>query len=193
MPPAASDFVPGVWLFLLSRSESMRLRAAGSRAIERPQALPVGRTGQGFAAALLRTPALPDNTAPLPAADRRMSSHPCLRCGACCAFFRVAFHWSETDACAGGLTPQGLTEPLDPHRVVMRGTYGGTAVRCEQLRGQIGRDAHCGIYALRPSPCHALQPAWEQGAPSPQCDKARVAHGLAPLTPADWPAGAGAA
>ncbi|HOC10952.1 MAG TPA: YkgJ family cysteine cluster protein, partial [Thermomonas sp.] len=21
--------------------------------------------------------------------------HPCLSCGACCAYFRVSFHWSE--------------------------------------------------------------------------------------------------
>ncbi|MFD0320045.1 YkgJ family cysteine cluster protein [Lysobacter gummosus] len=112
--------------------------------------------------------------------------HPCLSCGACCAHFRVAFHWSETDACEGGITPSALTETLDPHRVVMRGTYGGAAVRCEQLRGDIGVDAHCSIYALRPSPCHALKPAWEDGTASPQCDKARVAHGMEPLTPQVW-------
>ncbi|MBT2750135.1 MULTISPECIES: YkgJ family cysteine cluster protein [unclassified Lysobacter] len=112
--------------------------------------------------------------------------HPCLSCGACCAHFRVAFHWSETDACEGGITPSALTETLDPHRVVMRGTYGGQSVRCEQLRGDIGVDAHCGVYALRPSPCHALKPAWEDGTASPQCDKARAAHGMAPLTPAVW-------
>ena len=23
--------------------------------------------------------------------------HPCLTCGACCAHFRVSFHWSEAD------------------------------------------------------------------------------------------------
>jgi hypothetical protein len=28
--------------------------------------------------------------------------------------------------------------------------------------------------------------SWEFGAASPQCDKARIAHGLAALTPADW-------
>ena len=55
------------------------------------------------------------------------------------------------------------------------------------LAGGIGRDAHCTVYARRPSPCRELQPAWEHGAPSPQCDRARIAHGLAPLTPTDWP------
>ncbi|MEI2432412.1 YkgJ family cysteine cluster protein [Lysobacter yananisis] len=116
------------------------------------------------------------------------ATHPCLRCGACCASFRVAFHWSETDAHPGGLTPATLTEPLDPHRVVMRGTYGGAPVRCGQLRGQVAHDAHCGIYPLRPSPCREVRPAWEDGAPSAQCDKARALHGMAPLTPGDWAA-----
>lgn len=106
--------------------------------------------------------------------------HPCLQCGACCAAFRVAFHWSETDAHPSGSTPSALTEPLDRHRVVMRGTYGG-AVRCAQLLGRIGIDARCGIYAQRPSPCRDLQPAGARGQPSPQCDRARAAHGLPAL------------
>ena len=113
-------------------------------------------------------------------------THPCLRCGACCAHFRIAFHWSETDACAGGLTPSALTQSLDPHRVVMRGTYGGQPIRCEQLRGDIAVEAHCGICALRPSPCYSLKPAWEDGTASEQCDKARMAHGMAPLTRDSW-------
>ena len=112
-------------------------------------------------------------------------SHPCLSCGACCAHFRVAFHWSEADPFVGGRTPAALTEQLDPHRVVMRGTQ-ARAPRCDALAGDIGRAAHCTIYEQRPSPCAALQPSWETGTPSPQCDRARQAHGLAPLTPADW-------
>jgi hypothetical protein len=35
--------------------------------------------------------------------------------------------------------------------------------------------------------CREVQPSWEFGVVSPQCDKARVAHGLPVLTPADWP------
>ncbi|QOD91105.1 YkgJ family cysteine cluster protein [Lysobacter sp. CW239] len=114
-----------------------------------------------------------------------MPNHPCLSCGACCAHFRVAFHWAETDPFLGGATPAELTEKLDPHRVVMRGTRNG-ATRCVALQGEVGVAAHCGIYAQRPSPCHALQPAWETGEPSPQCDRARLAHGLPPLTPESW-------
>ncbi len=111
--------------------------------------------------------------------------HPCLSCGACCATFRVAFHWSETDHFLGGVTPSALTETLDPHRVVMRGTQ-ARAPRCTALHGTVGQRADCGIYAQRPSPCHDLKPAWESGLASPQCDRARLAHGLPPLTPASW-------
>ncbi len=120
--------------------------------------------------------------------------HPCLRCGACCAHFRVAFHWSEADPFLGGATPTELTEKLDAHRLVMRGTQAYTP-RCIALQGEVGRAAHCGIYARRPSPCRELQPAWEHGEPSPQCDRARAAHGLPPLTPDTWidPAGPGLA
>lgn len=112
-------------------------------------------------------------------------SHPCLRCGACCAHFRVAFHWSETEPFMGGTTPAELTEKLDPHRVNMGGTS-ARSPRCVALVGEVGQSAHCGIYAQRPSPCHALKPAWEDGTPSPQCDRARQAHGLAPLDVQSW-------
>lgn len=112
-------------------------------------------------------------------------AHPCLSCGACCAFFRVAFHWSETDLFPGGVTPSRLTETLDPHRLVMRGTQ-ASAPYCAALNGTVGESAHCEIYAQRPSPCHELKPAWESGLASPQCDRARHAHGLLPLTPESW-------
>lgn len=118
--------------------------------------------------------------------------HPCLRCGACCAHFRVAFHWSEAESFLGGSVPPELTEKLDPHRLVMRGTQ-AAKLRCVALQGTVGEAASCGIYAQRPSVCREVAPAWEFGTPSPQCDKARLAHGLVPLTPEDWlgPSGAG--
>lgn len=112
-------------------------------------------------------------------------SHPCLSCGACCALFRVAFHWSETDAAPGGVTPGALTEAVDPHRVAMRGTYAG-AGRCIALRGAVGDATACTIYAQRPSPCRELQASWEHGQRNPQCDRARDAHGLRALQPDDW-------
>lgn len=112
--------------------------------------------------------------------------HPCLRCGACCAYFRVAFHWSEADASLGGVVPPELAETLDPHRLVMRGTQ-ASKPRCVALQGTVGEAAHCGVYERRPSVCREVEPAWESGRPSAQCDKARLAHGMQPLTPSDWP------
>ncbi len=67
----------------------------------------------------------------------------------------------------------------------MRGTS-QESPRCIALDAEIGVRSHCSIHPVRPSVCRAVDASWEFGAPSPQCDKARVAHGLAPLTPADW-------
>lgn len=134
-------------------------------------------------------PGLPTSTPPLPErADP--AAHPCLRCGACCTL-RVAFHWSEAAPELGGRVPVDLTEKLDAHRVVMRGTWGGSNTRCTALQGETGKSVHCAIYAQRPSPCRAFRAAWEDGQPSPDCDRARARHGLPPLSPADW-TGAGA-
>ena len=90
----------------------------------------------------------------------------------------MAFHWAETAPELGGNVPADLTVPLDAHRVAMRGTTGAQPLRCVALVGDVGVAAHCGIYAERPSVCRQLDPAWEHGVPSPQCDRARIAHGL---------------
>ena len=91
----------------------------------------------------------------------------------------------EAEPSADGSVPLALTEQLDPHRLVMRGTQ-AYRPRCVALEGVVGEATGCGIYAQRPSVCRELLPAWEFGEPSPQCDRARIAHGLAPLTPEDW-------
>lgn len=109
-------------------------------------------------------------------------SHPCLSCGACCAAFRVAFHWLEADE-SGPL--RALAVPLDPHRLAMQGTL-VPPIRCAALRGEVGQATLCVVYAQRPSPCRDLKAAWEDGTASPQCDRARAAYGLAPLTPDSW-------
>ena len=111
--------------------------------------------------------------------------HPCLRCGACCAHFRVAFHWSEADPGLGGVVPVELTEKLDAHRLAMRGTW-AQRPQCIALEGTLGQRARCSIYTQRPSVCRDVAPSWENGGSSAQCDKARIAHGLEPLTPQDW-------
>jgi len=110
-------------------------------------------------------------------------THPCLSCGACCAAFRVAFHWLESEAGNGVLRELAVT--LDPHRLAMQGTL-VAPIRCIALRGEVGQATQCSVYTQRPSPCRDLKAAWEDGTPSPQCDRARAVHGLAPLTVEAW-------
>ena len=79
-----------------------------------------------------------------------------------------------------------MTVKVRPFEVAMRGTEGRDPLRCIALAGEIGQAVACTIYDRRPSPCRQVQPAWEHGEPSPQCDRARARHGLPPLTPADF-------
>ena len=112
--------------------------------------------------------------------------HPCLTCGACCTQYRVAFHWMESEAFAAEGVPDALTEALDPHRLCMRGTRAAPS-RCAALDAEIGRRSRCTIHPRRPSVCREVEASWEYGRPSPQCDKARLAHGLPLLAASDWP------
>ncbi|KAB8318415.1 YkgJ family cysteine cluster protein [Tolypothrix campylonemoides VB511288] len=111
--------------------------------------------------------------------------HPCLSCGACCASYLVAFHWSEAEPAAAGGVPAALTETRDAHRLAMRGTW-AQAPRCVALDAEIGTRSRCTIHARRPSVCREVHASWEDGTPSAQCDRARERHGLRPLAPADW-------
>lgn len=111
--------------------------------------------------------------------------HPCLTCGACCAYFRVSFHWSEADPALGGRVPLVLTEPLRTHERAMRGTNQAQP-RCIALDADIGSYSRCTIHSQRPSVCAQLPASYEFGQPSAQCDKARIAYGLPALTTADW-------
>jgi Fe-S-cluster containining protein len=108
--------------------------------------------------------------------------NPCLRCGACCAYYRVSFYWAEAEPFLGGSVPTELTEPLSPYRAAMQGTLRPPA-RCVCLEGQIGDAVCCSIYEKRPSPCHELQPWDENGQPDEKCTRARTAHDLPPLNP----------
>lgn len=110
--------------------------------------------------------------------------HPCLSCGACCAAFRVAFHWSEADP-AHGIVPPDVVVPWDAHRVALRGTD-RREPHCSQLDGVVGAGVQCRIYARRPTPCRELLASGEDGRASEQCDRARARYGLAPLGPEDW-------
>jgi Fe-S-cluster containining protein len=113
-------------------------------------------------------------------------AHPCLSCGACCAAFRVAFHWSQAQPDQPDGVPAEMTLPLRHHERMMRGTE-LAPIRCVALQGSVGIQTHCSIYVSRPSPCRELGAAWEQGQPSVQCDRARAVHGLPALTLQHWP------
>ncbi len=130
-----------------------------------------------------------------------MDENPCLRCGACCAKYRVSFYWGEADEAQGGAIPIELTEELTPFRRCMKGTN-RRQPRCVALEGEIGVSVRCAIYEHRPSPCREFGVQWESGhlyteeADLKRCNEARAARGLPPLSPEpakpiplpkDWP------
>lgn len=105
---------------------------------------------------------------------------PCIQCGACCASFKVSFHWGELQS-AGGTVPDELSHHATPHRNCMQGTQ-MRSPRCVALDGVIGTSVSCRIYANRPSPCREFTHALDESGPySDHCDRARMHHGLAPL------------
>ena len=112
-----------------------------------------------------------------------MFNFDCQTCGACCAFYRASFHWSECND-GYGAVPVEMTEDLTPHRRVMTGTNSNNP-RCIALDGETGNNVKCTIYEVRSSVCRNFPFAWENGEPNEKCDKARIAHGLQPLTPFD--------
>jgi len=97
-------------------------------------------------------------------------THPCLSCGACCAAFRVSFHWVEAPA---GLDAR-LTERVDRQHLCMAGTN-RAAPRCAALEGEVGGATRCTAYASRPPACREVQVGDEK------CGRARARHGLPPL------------
>ncbi len=112
-----------------------------------------------------------------------MCVNPCVSCGACCAGFRASFYWAETTD-GGGTVPAELTVPISPFLVATRGTEHHPP-RCDALCGEIGASVSCAIYRLRSSTCREFRAAWVDGAPAPDCDRARALHRLPPVHPAD--------
>ncbi len=107
--------------------------------------------------------------------------NPCMRCGACCAMYRVAFDCHETDNFPGGVIPFHLVFKLDETRSAMLGTE-KRPIRCQALSGNIGQAVHCMIYALRPTTCRKFLSVWESSAGNSLCDQARSKYGLIPLS-----------
>jgi Fe-S-cluster containining protein len=113
-----------------------------------------------------------------------MKNHPCLSCGACCAYYRVSFHWSETLADSIGV-PLELTKSISPHKNAMNGTN-QKKPSCTSLRGVVGIATSCNIYENRPSTCRTFKPSFEDGIQNVNCEQARLSKGLEYLTVADW-------
>jgi Fe-S-cluster containining protein len=113
-----------------------------------------------------------------------MTDHPCRTCGACCAFFRVSFHWTETCDTSHGV-PENLTVNVSPYADAMSGTE-KTVSRCIALEGVVGESAGCTIYENRPSPCRSFKASFEDGTENEACGRVRTAKGMAPLTLESW-------
>ena len=118
--------------------------------------------------------------------ENGISSNPCTRCGACCAYFRVQFYWREVEKDSLHKVPEPLTQDVDSFLKCMRGTGKKRGNHCIALKGRIGKLAVCTIYENRPSVCRNFTASYIDGKPNKRCDEARAAYGLKPLKPDDW-------
>ena len=109
-----------------------------------------------------------------------VGGNPCIRCGVCCATYRVSFLRHELDSEPGGWVPVAFTEAINDRGVFMRGTKDRPR-RWLALQGTLGVDASCGIYRQRPSPCRAFALEAGTGHGDAACGDARRFHGLPPL------------
>lgn len=112
--------------------------------------------------------------------------NPCILCGACCAYYRAGFYRGETteiDPCG---VPVEMTQVIAPFIRAMNGTL-SKPPRCVALVGEIGKAVYCSIHSVRSSSCRDFMPSFAEGTRNERCDKARLAHGIRPLTPEDWP------
>lgn len=110
--------------------------------------------------------------------------HPCVKCGACCATYRVLFDKSEIAADSYNV-PAELTEKVSGDTRALLGTN-QMRPRCVALQGRIGHSVGCTIYSRRPACCREFPPSFENGTRNPRCDDARKGKGLRPLRPSDW-------
>ena len=110
------------------------------------------------------------------------NKNPCLTCGACCAFYRASFYWSEADDFPSGTVPVELTERFNDFQRVMKGTH-QPHPRCIALQGNVGDRVACSIYEKRSSVCRSFPVSWENGSHNHRCDKARIHWALAPVQP----------
>lgn len=111
--------------------------------------------------------------------------HPCQRCGACCAAFRVSFWRSELNSGGPWRVPIESIEDTGGSLVSLKGTTQHNP-GCVNLKGRVGDQVSCQIYENRPSPCRNFKASYEDGYLEERCDLARAKHGLRPLTKQDW-------
>ena len=104
-----------------------------------------------------------------------------MRCGACCAFYRISFNSRETTNFPGGEVPLNLTFKVNATRSAMKGT-GTRPIRCQALSGEIGRSVYCTIYDHRPTTCREFLNVWENDVVNSLCDRARATYGLMPIS-----------
>ena len=116
--------------------------------------------------------------------------HPCQKCGACCASYRVSFYWREAESTdREHPVPAGYWEenyPGNGRYRIMKGTNQNHKIKCIALQGRVGEYVSCSIYMNRPTPCDQFKASYEDGLHKPRCDEARAKHGLKPLTKSDW-------
>ena len=112
-------------------------------------------------------------------------THPCQKCGACCTTFCVAFEAKELSKNNFGV-PMALTYKISSDTLAMKNKSRGDT-RCIALEGHVGKHVGCRIYENRPSPCRNFKASYEDGTPNLRCDECRLARGMKPLTPKDWP------
>jgi Fe-S-cluster containining protein len=72
--------------------------------------------------------------------------------------------------------PEQSVEKLTPWRACMAGTNAAPP-RCHALTGLVGQAVQCAVYEQRPEPCRELRAGDEK------CARARMRHGLPPLSP----------
>lgn len=111
--------------------------------------------------------------------DSAGTENPCLRCGACCAAFRVSFYWAEGDDHTDGGVPAHLTVKVNAFRRAMRAAV-NQDLRCIALLGTPGQKVQCAIYERRPSVCRNFEPSWQAGIHNPLCDRARAVFSFPP-------------
>jgi len=94
-------------------------------------------------------------------------ANPCLSCGACCAYYRITLYADEVVA-----IPAEYIERLHSAVSCMKGTN-NYPPRCAALRGEVGQQVSCAIYADRPSACREFNEYELDGTPNMRCFKLR--------------------